>query len=201
MQSAIVKWSEEVLRLMQKKNKIKEDIASKPGARRARQVASNFFLPTPCIPCTHAFTPDLHESPRRVALPSPSCAITCPNPDLRARNLALRSKLRVDMDGVRDLMRKKQMELRRFEHQLLSLEDHPYMLKRNLIMPLDKLDQDLRDELPFESFKLWSGRDDKRREVAKLKALIRFVPEDDKDKPDEELATIYKARTARTPTP
>ena len=40
------------------------------------------------------------------------------------------------------------------------------MIERELIMPLDKLDEDLRSELPFERFPLFVGRDNKRREVA-----------------------------------
>eukprot|EP00966_Prymnesium_polylepis_P096227 2229646-Prymnesium_polylepis.1 len=41
-------------------------------------------------------------------------------------------------------------------------------------MPLDKLDDDLVAELPFERFPLYVGRADKRREVAVLK--VRSAP-------------------------
>lgn len=61
------------------------------------------------------------------------------------------------MFQVRDIvarMKEKQEELQGLEEALLSLDDKPYMIKRQLIMPLDKLEADLRRELPFERFKV-----------------------------------------------
>ena len=93
--------------------------------------------------------------------------------------MAARGQLAKDMLLVKAQISNKKRQLFDLEQALLDMKDAPYMINRGLIMPLDKLDSMLQPELPFDTFQVFSGKDDKRRQIATMKALITLGPEDE----------------------